>query len=739
MSNEELLLSGILNELAHLASGPINEEQLAKEFISIVKKNSLVNSAEITDLTNANTNRFEEYLINTRKTYVDNQLSEYSAFTELVSYSKKGYMSCAVIPLAVNNKVIAALTLLSNKENTFSPEFIRVFELSAAILAPLIAYKAEIRKNSKLVDYFDSAFNSKSPQMLITKENRVIKSNNEAAKLFNVSNGTDAMRIFGIDFAALSEKDTVKGIDINIKTNNSENEYRIFSKSINPNLFHVLAVNVTGELFLNRILNALSEGNDMFLLTAKEDFTITHMSKNLEKFIGYNEMLGDLKFDNFLKENNSALVNLKEGNPFFFELKGISKNLYVKAIPNKIESGYMILMANKESDKYISDAEQNIKGFIDGTSDIAIMIDSLGYIKECNMQSEKILGYKKEELVERDISEIYSDAKILNRDIIYVKNGGKIDNTYVNIKKKDNEMLPAVHSIRFLRGINEEDRYIIIIKELDTKMKLEEMEDDLKETESDIKRLNAISGQKSDFIYNISHELRTPLTNIKGFSSLLYEGNAGELNKDQKDYVNTIIEESNRLMLIIQQVLDAAKLETEKVKLELKEVDLKSLGETPSIKALSESAHGKNLDFSWNVDFNVPQITADPNRLIQVFVNLIGNAIKFTEKGGITIHIYRKSRKYIECDVLDTGMGITEEDRRKLFRKFYQAQNYQSQKSVLIKPDGAGTGLGLAITKEIIKLHGGSIRVESEPGKGSKFSFVLPITKRTRRKAAKKE
>ncbi len=737
MSNEELLLSDILNELAHLASGSINEEELAKEFISIVKKNSQVNSAEIIDLTSANTNRFEEYLINTRKTYVDNQLSEYSAFTELVSYSKNGYMSCAIIPLVVNNKVIAALTMLSNKENAFSPEFIHVFELSASMLAPLIAYKTEIRKSSKLVDYFDSAFNSQYPQMLITKENKIIKSNSAAAKLFNVSNGTNATRIFGIDFAALNEKDMVKGI--NIKINNSENEYKIFSKSINPNLFHVLAVNVTGELFLNRILNALSEGNDMFLLIAKEDLIITSMSKNLEKFIGYNEMQGDLKFDNFLKENNSAFVNLKEGKPFFFELKGISKTLYVKAIPNKIESGYMVLMVDKESDKYISDAEQNIKGFIDGTSDIVIMIDSLGYIRECNMQSEKILGYKREELVERDISEIYSDAKILNRDIIYVKNGGKIDNTYVNIKKKDNEMLPAVHSIRFLRGINEEDRYIIIIKELSTKMKLEEMEDDLKEAEGDIKRLNAISGQKSDFIYNISHELRTPLTNIKGFSSLLYEGNAGELNKDQKDYVNTIIEESNRLMLIIQQVLDAAKLETEKVKLELKEVDLKSLGESPSIKALSESAHGKNLDFSWNVDFNVPQITADPNRLIQVFVNLIGNAIKFTEKGGINIHIYRKSVKYIECDVSDTGIGIAEEDRRKLFRKFYQAQNYQSQKSVLIKQDGAGTGLGLAITKEIIKLHGGSIRVESEPGKGSKFAFVLPITKRTRRKTAKKE
>jgi len=126
--------------------------------------------------------------------------------------------------------------------------------------------------------------------------------------------------------------------------------------------------------------------------------------------------------------------------------------------------------------------------------------------------------------------------------------------------------------------------------------------------------------------------------------------------------------------------------------------------------------------FSWDVDYNVPDVLADPNRIIQVFVNLIGNAIKFTEHGGISVGIYRKGRN-VRIMVKDTGVGISKEDQKKLFKKFYQVQ-----KKELTKQEGAGTGLGLSIAKEIISLHGGRIWVNSEPGKGSEFWFTLPIS-----------
>jgi signal transduction histidine kinase len=126
----------------------------------------------------------------------------------------------------------------------------------------------------------------------------------------------------------------------------------------------------------------------------------------------------------------------------------------------------------------------------------------------------------------------------------------------------------------------------------------------------------------------------------------------------------------------------------------------------------------------------VPVVIADPNRLIQVFVNLISNAIKFTEHGSITVKIYRKG-KNVRVEVSDTGIGISKEDQRKLFRKFYQVP-----KKGLTKQEGAGTGLGLSIAKEIISLHKGRIGVNSELGKGSTFWFTIPIDLRKKKEGA---
>lgn len=184
-------------------------------------------------------------------------------------------------------------------------------------------------------------------------------------------------------------------------------------------------------------------------------------------------------------------------------------------------------------------------------------------------------------------------------------------------------------------------------------------------------------------------------------------------------------------MLVIQQILDAAKLEAEKVKLELKEVDL-HMENSPSIKALEESARNKGLGFKWSVAYDVPKITADPNRLIQVFVNLIGNAIKFTEKGGINVVIERKNKRNILCKITDTGIGINEDDKKKLFRRKF----YEAAKKELVQQPGAGTGLGLSITRDIVKLHSGKIGFDSIPGKGSTFWFTLPINPKQKRRDA---
>jgi signal transduction histidine kinase len=121
---------------------------------------------------------------------------------------------------------------------------------------------------------------------------------------------------------------------------------------------------------------------------------------------------------------------------------------------------------------------------------------------------------------------------------------------------------------------------------------------------------------------------------------------------------------------------------------------------------------------------------ADPNRLIQIFVNLIGNAIKFTDKGSISVNIIRLNKNNIQCNVIDTGIGISDDDKKKLFRRKF----YEATKKGLVQQPGAGTGLGLSITKELVKLHGGSIELSTVAGKGSTFSFTLPVAPRQKRK-----
>lgn len=136
------------------------------------------------------------------------------------------------------------------------------------------------------------------------------------------------------------------------------------------------------------------------------------------------------------------------------------------------------------------------------------------------------------------------------------------------------------------------------------------------------------------------------------------------------------------------------------------------------------------MEFKWDVAWNVPKINADPNRLIQIFVNLVGNAIKFTDKGGITVSMTLKNKRNVLCSVIDTGIGINEDDKKKLFRRKF----FEATKKDLVQQPGAGTGLGLSITRDLVKLHHGKISFESTAGKGSTFWFTLPINQKQKKK-----
>ncbi|MGM5484765.1 MAG: GAF domain-containing protein [Nanobdellota archaeon] len=228
------------------------------------------------------------------------------------------------------------------------------------------------------------------------------------------------------------------------------------------------------------------------------------------------------------------------------------------------------------------------------------------------------------------------------------------------------------------------------------------------------RRLIKMDKLKTDFVSNVSHELRTPLTSIIGYSKLLKSEKIGSLNETQKDSLNTIIDESERLTRLINDLLDLSKLERGKMSLNLTEVDINSLID----HALSVmKPQGTELEFCVEKG-SLPKIYADKDKLSQVINNLLSNAIKFTKEGGTITIRTKDARTHVKVSVTDTGKGIKKENIPKLFDKFYQVDPSLTKIS-------SGTGLGLPIAQHIVKMHGGSMDVDSEPGKGTKFTFSV--------------
>lgn len=228
---------------------------------------------------------------------------------------------------------------------------------------------------------------------------------------------------------------------------------------------------------------------------------------------------------------------------------------------------------------------------------------------------------------------------------------------------------------------------------------------------------------KEQFLANMSHEIRTPLNAIKGFSRLLQQTT---LNDEQQKFSDIIENSSNNLLSLVNDILDIAKIEAGKMEVEQKEFDLKRMMQTLESMFMN-TAKEKQLDFTWQIDQEVPQfLHGDPDRIYQILVNLISNAFKFTTKGFIKLRVSKTSENEKEItlhfSVQDSGIGIPLKKLELIFERFQQAGN--SEENIQ-----KGTGLGLAIVKNMAALLGGSISVKSSEGEGSVFTVLLPFAK----------
>ncbi len=239
----------------------------------------------------------------------------------------------------------------------------------------------------------------------------------------------------------------------------------------------------------------------------------------------------------------------------------------------------------------------------------------------------------------------------------------------------------------------------------------------------DITTLRQLEQAKSEFVSTVSHELRTPLTSIKAYTATLLRDDVEFDEGTQKNFLHVIEEETDRLTRLISDVLDVSRIESGKLSLKFRDFDfIKLLG----IVVEKIQSHSRDHSITIMAPDNLTPVNADPDKIEQVLMNLLDNAVKYSPAGGRVEVVVKEYANKLECSVRDNGVGIPPEHLSKIFEKFQRVDNPATRGI-------GGTGLGLYISRSIVEAHGGTIWAESDPGKGSVFRFTLPLAS-TRRK-----
>jgi len=373
-----------------------------------------------------------------------------------------------------------------------------------------------------------------------------------------------------------------------------------------------------------------------------------------------------------------------------------------------------------------------LESIISSMTDALIVVNPDTTLRSVNKAALDLLGYRGDELIGQPVKKIFlreGEGRILYKYFQKIIDEGVAYNISLTFLTKKGKAVPINFSGAAMRQEGKIIGIVVVARDMRQIMAiisdLEKKEGELEERSKNLTRmqramlhmmsdLQETSGVKTQFISMVSHELRTPLAVIKEGISVVLEKIAGDINEKQAKYLNMAKNNVDRLYRLINAVLDFQKIESGKMEFKMEDSDVNEVvrGIQNTMMPLSRK---KDLSFELELCDNLPHVKSDRDKIIQVLTNLVNNAIKFTEKGGITIST-GKGDDFILVTVKDTGIGIKEENMRKLFQEFTQLQRIVG-----------GTGLGLSICKKLIEGHKGKIWAESEFGKGTAFYFTLPI------------
>ncbi len=339
-----------------------------------------------------------------------------------------------------------------------------------------------------------------------------------------------------------------------------------------------------------------------------------------------------------------------------------------------------------------------LAAIVEHSNDAIIGTSLDGTVEIWNAGAERLYGYAQGEVRGRDVSWLLSRRHFEEDVFSRMKRGERIEQIETVNLTKDGRRIDVSITVSPMRDrTGKVTGASIIARDLSERRQLEQMKD--------------------DFVGTVSHELRTPLTAIKGFIELVADGDAGPLSDAQREFLQIASRNTDRLGSLINDLLDVNQIEAQRLEIRVEPTDLSAILEdvAATFRAMAES---KGLAFGVRID-RLPSLMGDGPRLVQVFSNLISNAIKYTPEGEIGIRA-RLAQSGIEVLVHDSGIGLSKDEQALLFTKFFRARNP-------IVTETGGTGLGLVIAKGIVEKHGGTIEVVSVPGEGSHFRVQLPL------------
>ena len=325
-----------------------------------------------------------------------------------------------------------------------------------------------------------------------------------------------------------------------------------------------------------------------------------------------------------------------------------------------------------------------LESIIDSLKEGLIVINKRGEIVYCNESLKSIIG--RESIAE---GELYWEAlgQPQFMELVEKARSGRI-NPLEEVEIDGKAFLCSA------TGVKSEDEIVLVLHDITSMKELERI--------------------KRDLVSSVSHELRTPLTSIKGFAETLEE----EVDEKNRHYVEIIRRNTDRLINIVRDLLLLSQMEEAGAEIEVEQVDLKGLAEQ-TVRIFDGQAKEKGLGLKIEIEPDLPAIPADPFKIEQILINLLDNAIKYTDRGEVRLFLHREDRSVV-IEVHDTGIGIPKSKVSRIFERFYVVDKSRSRQT-------GGTGLGLSIVKHIVLLHGGEITVRSDPGQGSAFLVRLPL------------